>query len=48
MAEERQAKIQEARKLFHELWTKEVGKPDYDKEKWINLQWVLTELGVPV
>jgi hypothetical protein len=46
--EERDAKVQEARRLFHELWTKEVGTPGYDKKKWIYIQWVLTELGVPV
>ena len=48
---ERNMKINEARKLFHELWTKEVGTPGYDREikrKWMDLQWALIELGVPM
>ena len=45
---ERNMKINEARKLFHELWTKEVGTPGYDKKKWMDLQAALQELGVPV
>jgi hypothetical protein len=38
----------EVRKLFHELWTKEVGQPGYEKEKWMDLQWALQQLGVNV
>lgn len=36
----------EARRLFHEIWTKEVGSPGYDKRKWEDLQWALQQLGV--
>jgi hypothetical protein len=46
--EDRAGKIDAARKLFHELWTKEVGTPGYDKKKWMELQWLLTQLGIPV
>jgi hypothetical protein len=24
--------------LFHNLWTRDVGTPGYDKEKWISLE----------
>jgi hypothetical protein len=46
--EERKAIGKEARKLFHELWTKEVGQPGYDKKKWMDLQVALQMLGAPV
>ncbi len=41
-------KVEKARALFHELWTKAVGMPDYDKEKWMELQQALTDLGIPM
>ena len=35
-------------KLFHELWTSQVGKEGYDKKKWMELQELLSGLGVSV
>jgi len=29
--------------VFHHLWTKSVGKPDYNKEEWT---WVIRQLGL--
>jgi hypothetical protein len=46
--EEQNRKLNEARKLFHEIWTSNVGAQEYDKKKWMDLQWALQELGVPV
>lgn len=48
MADKKQEVKEEAKRLFHELWTKEVDKPGYDKKKWMDLQWALQQLGVPV
>lgn len=31
--------------LFHNLWTKAVGTPDYDKEQWIKLEGILVRFG---
>lgn len=31
-----------AKSLFHALWGKAVGTPDYDKEQWLQLENVLT------
>ena len=49
--EERKALEQEARRLFHELWSEEVGTPIYTRErrsKWMSLQMALQLLGAPV
>lgn len=46
--EERKAAIEKTRALFHHLWTKNVGTPGYDKKAWMDLQWVMTDLGVPL
>jgi hypothetical protein len=49
--DERNGLINEVKRLFHELWTKEVGTPGYDRKnrkKWMDLQRALNELGVPV
>ena len=49
--EERKATEQEVRRLFHELWTEEVGTEIYNrkrKEKWMDLQVALQLLGIPV
>lgn len=46
--EERKASIEKARELFHRLWRKDVGTPGYDKKAWMNLQQVMTDLGVPL
>lgn len=47
-SEERQERVDEARRLFHELWTKEVGWIGYEKKKWMALQQALTDLGIPM
>ncbi len=49
--EERKTIEKEARRLFHELWTEEVGTPGYTRErrkKWMDLQVALQLLGAPV
>ncbi len=46
--EKRKAAIEKARELFHHLWTKDVNTPGYDKKAWMNLQRVMTDLGVPL
>lgn len=35
-----------AKKLFHELWGRDVGSPGYDKRKWGELQTLLAQLGI--
>jgi hypothetical protein len=35
----------EARVLFHELWTRDVGTDGYDREKWMRLERLL-EAGI--
>ena len=37
-----------ARKTFHQLWGKDKGTVDYDKDMWIVLQMALSRLGVKV
>jgi hypothetical protein len=36
--EERKAIEQEARRLFHELWTEEVGTPGYARKEWMTFK----------
>lgn len=48
---ERKAIEKDARRLFHELWTEEVGTSGYTRErrsKWMDLQTALQLLGAPV
>jgi hypothetical protein len=34
----------ELNKVFHELWTRDVGTPGYDKSKWKKLDNMISEL----
>ena len=36
------------KQLFHELWSSQIGKEGYDKQKWIELQSLLLERGINV
>ena len=41
-------KNDEINALFHRLWTKAVGTPDYDKEEWKTLASLLITYGIYV
>ncbi len=34
------------RELFHQVWTKAVGQPNYDKKEWLELRELFDESGI--
>lgn len=40
--------LQEAHKLFHQLWSKAYDTPTYDKREWLRLEALLHQLGLHI